>query len=151
MASIVKQFYLEDAKKNMVKAVPFGNKKEEAGANIKTIITGAIAVSIFILLIIIVNLLNLNAATTYTRIREVAVRRMIGSGKLNIVIQLCIENALIIITSLILSFFFFMNFLLPLVNAITGLGFGEMLFKWHHNYPLVIAFVVVGLIFVFIS
>ena len=151
MASIVKQFYPEDTKKNTLKSIPFGNRKEEAGADVKTIITGAIAVSIFILLITIVNLLNLNAATTYTRIREVAVRQMIGSGKLNIVVQFCIENALIIITSLVLSFFFFINFLLPQVNTITGSGFGEMLFKWHHDYPVMLVFVIVAFIIVFVA
>lgn len=151
IARIVKQFYVEDNRKNTVKTAPFSKMKDEAGADVKTIITGAIAASVFILLIIIVNLLNLNAATMYSRTKEVAVRQMIGSGKRNIVIQLCIENALIILFSLVAGFFFFASVLLPQVNAITDSGFEEMCFKWHHDYPVVVVFVIVAFIIVLIA
>ncbi len=151
IARIVKQFYAEDNRKNTVKTAPFSNMKDEAGADVKTIITGAVAASVFILLIIIVNLLNLNAATMYSRTKEVGVRQMIGSGKRNIVIQFCIENALIILFSLVAGFFFFAYVLLPQVNAITGSGFEEMWFNWHHDYPVVLVFVIVAFIIVLIA
>ncbi|MCW3111903.1 MAG: acidobacterial duplicated orphan ABC-type permease-like protein, partial [Segetibacter sp.] len=151
LARIVKQFYPEDTRKNTLKAVPFANMKEEAGANVKIIITGAIAVSVFILLIIIVNLLNLNAATMYNRTKEVAVRRMIGSGKRNIIVQFCIENALVIITSLVAGFFLFIDILLPQVNAITGKRFGEIWFQLNHDYPVILVFIVVTVIIILIA
>jgi putative ABC transport system permease protein len=151
LARIVKQFYPEDTRKNTLKAVPFANMKEEAGANVKIIITGAIAVSVFILLIIIVNLLNLNAATMYNRTKEVAVRRMIGSGKGNIIVQFCIENALVIITSLVAGFFLFIDILLPQVNEITGKRFGEIWFQLNHDYPVILVFIVVTVIIILIA
>ncbi|MCW3107776.1 MAG: acidobacterial duplicated orphan ABC-type permease-like protein [Segetibacter sp.] len=151
MARIVKQFYPEDTRKNTVKSVPFANMKEEAGANVKIIITGAIAVSVFILLIIIVNLLNLNAATMYNRTKEVAVRRMIGSGKKNIIVQFCTENGILILISLIAGFLLFTNVLLPQVNTITGSRFGEIWFQFRHDYPVMLVFIIVAFIITLIA
>ena len=151
IARIVKQFYAEEHKNSIVKTVPFADIKQEAGANVKAIITGAVAASVFILLIIIVNLLNLNAATMFSRTKEVAVRQMIGSGKLTIAAQFCLENALIILTSLAVGFLFFINFLLPKVNEITTSGFGEVGFTWFHDYPVIIVFLVVAIIIILIA
>ncbi|GEO09202.1 ABC transporter permease [Segetibacter aerophilus] len=151
IAGIVKQFYAEDTKKNTIKSVPFSKMREEAGANVKVIITGAIAVIVFILLIIVVNLLNLNAATMYNRTKEVAVRRMIGSGNRSIIVQFCMENALIIFISLLAGFFLFTDVLLPEVNAITGSRFGEIWFKLDHDYPVILAFLVVSIIIVLVA
>ncbi len=151
ITQIIKQFYSEEQKKAVVKTVPFADIKQEAGANVNAIITGAVAASVFILLIIVVNLLNLNAATMLSRTKEVAVRQMIGSGKLSIAAQFCLENALIIFTSFIAGFLFFINFLLPKVNEITNAGFGEVSFKWFHDYPVIIVFTITALIIILIA
>lgn len=150
-ARLVQQFSQGDGKKNVVKAVSFASKRDEADATIKTIVTSAIGASVFILLIIIVNLLNLNAATMFSRTKEVAVRQMIGSGKLNIIIQFCIENALVVLFSLGLGFLFFINFLLPQVNKIISSQFGELQFLWHHDYTMLLLFIGIALLVVLVA
>lgn len=150
-ARIVQQFYQGDGKKNVVKAASFAGKRDEAQSIVKLIVTSAIAASVFILLIIIVNLLNLNAATMFSRTKEVAVRQMIGSGKRNIMIQFCIENALVILLSCILGFLFFINFLLPQANAIIGSGFRELQFQWYHDYPMLLLFTGLAVLVVLVA
>ncbi|HZF65005.1 MAG TPA: ABC transporter permease [Chitinophagaceae bacterium] len=137
---VVQQFYAPEHKGSTVKTAPFSEKRDEAGATIKAIISSAIAASIFILIIVVVNLLNLNAATMFSRTKEVAVRQMVGSGRRSIVAQFCIENAVVILFSLGAGFILFLNLLLPQVNAIIGIRFGELQFQWDHNYPVVLVF-----------
>jgi putative ABC transport system permease protein len=69
---------------------------------------------------------------------------MIGSGKKSIVIQFCLENALIIFSSLLLGFYIFSKILLPGVNKIIGVQLREMVFTWNHDYPLVFLFLLVA-------
>jgi putative ABC transport system permease protein len=123
-----------------VKTAPFGKEETKQGATIKAIITSAIAASAFILIIIIVNLLNLNAATMFSRTKEVAVRQMVGSGRQNIIVQFCIENAMVILFSLGAGFLFFLYILLPQVNKTIGSRFGELAFDLRHDYPVVVLF-----------
>jgi putative ABC transport system permease protein len=145
---VVQQFYAPEHKSSMVKTEPFANKREEAGATIKAIITSAIAASVFILLIIIVNLLNLNAATMFSRTKEVAVRQMVGSGKRHIFLQFCTENALVILFSLGIGFLFFAYVLLPQVTGIIGSQFGALSFDWQHDYPVFLLILTVAVLVV---
>src|SRR5690606_9256612 len=71
---------------------------------------------------------NLNMATALGRSKEVAVRRIIGSGKGNIVLQFCLENALLMIVSLIIAFGIFLTVLLPWTSGIVGGQLGELYF-----------------------
>ncbi len=144
--SIVKLNYQNENKKNRVLAIPFSRIGEENGQTNMTIIKGSIGAAIFILLIILVNLINLNAATMYSRAKEVAVRQMIGGTKKNIVIQFCIENGLIVFSSLILAWIMFTMLLLPQVNGILKDKFGEISTRIEKDYPLIIFFTGLGLI-----
>ena len=144
--SIVKLNYQNDNKKNRVLAVPFSRIGDENGQTNRTIIKGSVGAAIFILLIILVNLINLNAATMYSRAKEVAVRQMIGGTKRNIVIQFCIENGLIVFASLVLAWIMFTILLLPQVNDILKDKFGEISTRIEKDYPLIIFFTGLGLI-----
>jgi putative ABC transport system permease protein len=139
---IVQQFYAADPRNTEVRAVAFKDIKKEGNTNVKAIITGAIAASAFILLIITFNLLNLNAASIVSRTKEVAVRQIIGSGKKAIIFQFFIENGLIIFTSLLSAFLLFNYFLLPQVNLLLGDYFGEMLLSWKSDYLLIVVFII---------
>lgn len=137
-----------EAKKNTVKTAPFAHITQEGDTTIRTIIAGAVAAAVFILLIVIVNLLNLNAATMFTRTKEVAVRQMLGSGKQSIIAQFCVENALVILLSLLAGFLFFTNFLLPQMNKIVSPNFGELVFQWHQDYFLFLGFALTILVLI---
>jgi len=138
--TIFQQYSPPEAKVNTVRTAPFAQITQEGNTTISTIIAGAVAAAVFILLIVIVNLLNLNAATMFTRTKEVAVRQMLGSGKRSIITQFCVENALIILFSLLAGYVFFANFLLPEMNKIISVSFGELLFRWQQDYLLFLLF-----------
>jgi putative ABC transport system permease protein len=151
IAKIVKQFYVDEAKQSIVKVVPFSQQKTEGDPLIGSIITGAIASAVFIVLVMIANLLNLNTALVFSRTKEVAVRRIIGSGKRSIVYQFCIENALLVFASLLLGFSLFSRLLLPQVNTVMSSGFGELQFQWQHDYSLIVLFILVAVLIVLVA
>ncbi|MEP7110120.1 MAG: ABC transporter permease [Ferruginibacter sp.] len=146
IAKLVALNYAPTRKTDKVKAVPFTNMRNEAGPVINIIIKGSVGTAIFILLIVLVNLLNLNTAIMYTRSREVAVRQIMGSGKANIIKQFCLENALIVFLSLILGGLIFINILLPQLNTMYGSRFGEVSLSPGKDYLFVLVFIVIGII-----
>ena len=147
IADIVKLNYAPDQKDNRVFAVPFSKITQENSTLIGVIIKGAVGAGIFILLIILLNLINLNTAAMYSRAKEVAVRQMIGSSKKNIIMQFCIENGLIVFISVVLAWIFFSLLLLPNVNDLVKDKFGEIETGIIKDYPLIILFTGIGLLF----
>jgi len=146
IAKLVTLNYAPDRNTDKVRAVQFANMRNEAGPIINVIIKGSIGTSIFILLIILVNLLNLNTASMYNRSKEVAVRQIIGSGKTSIIKQFCLENALIVFSSILLAALLFNNILLPQLNNMYGSRFGDLSISLRKDYVFVLIFVVIGII-----
>lgn len=126
IAGIVRQHYAPEKRNSVVKVVPFTQLKKELGNTVHKIILGAVAAAVFVLLIVIVNLINLNMATAFTRAKEIAIRRTVGSSKLNTIIQFCVENGLIMVISLVFGFAIFRLMLLNLVNEVVGQRLGEL-------------------------
>jgi putative ABC transport system permease protein len=143
---IVALNYAEGRKTDKIRAVPFANMRNEAGPIVNVIIKGSIGTALFILLIVVVNLLNLNTAGMYNRSREVAVRQIIGSGRLNILKQFCLENALVVFTSLVLATLLFTNILLPQLNNMYGTRFGNFSIDIARDYPFLLVFVCIGIV-----
>ena len=80
----------------------------------KIYILTLLAIGVFIILIACINFINLNIARAFNRAREIGVRKTLGAGKTQLLIQFCIETALIcfiaislglLLSSLILPFF----------------------------------------------
>ncbi len=69
----------------------------------KRILHALTFVGIFILLIAIVNFINLVTATATARAKEVGVRKIVGSTWANLVRQFIVENALLVISTIIIS------------------------------------------------
>lgn len=147
---VAQSFYHPDHKKNQLALIPFKDfVKSETGDITQVIVKGAIGTICFILLIMIANLINLNAATMLGRAKEVGLKKILGSSKRQIVLQFCVENALIVFVSLFLAFLLFKFLLVPQVNTIMQARFGSMLPDIHHDYPLGLWFVA-GSIFIVI-
>jgi putative ABC transport system permease protein len=144
IAKIVATNYAAESKKSVIKAVPFNKMKDEAGPLVAVIIKGSVGAAIFVLLIIIVNLINLNAATMYSRSKEVGVRQMMGSGKRNIIIQFCVENGLMVLFSIICGTLLFVYALLPGMNKFTAERFGESAIDIKNDYPFLVFFILIG-------
>jgi putative ABC transport system permease protein len=151
IAAIVTQHYSADRKNDKVVAIPFTKISEENGSLIRLIIKGSIGAGLFILLIILVNLVNLNAAGLYSRAKEVAVRQMIGGSKKSIILQFCIENGLIVFISVVLGWIIFSIFLLPQINDLIKDRFGEIAISLQADYPLILLFTGIGLLFTILA
>ncbi|MEM9144110.1 MAG: FtsX-like permease family protein, partial [Bacteroidota bacterium] len=113
---------------------------------VRIIINGSIAASFFVLLIVLVNLLNLNTSTMFRRTKDIAVRKILGSGKKGVVLQFCIENGILVFISILISGGLFLGMLLPKMNSIYGPDFGEIQFGLAKDYPVILGAIALGLL-----
>lgn len=142
---IVARNYVDDSGIDKIIAVPYNQIREDYNPTIGTIIKGSIATSIFVLLIVLVNLLNLNSSIMYGRTKELAVRKIIGSGRKSIVWEFCVENGLLVFTSLFLAALLFIQVLQPQLNQLYGDQFGQTSFHPFNDYPLLLVYLSLGL------
>ena len=77
------------------------------------------AIAIFILLIACVNFINLSTAQSSSRAKEVAMRKVLGGNRKNLIAQFLTESLLISVLSFILAILLIL-FLLPLFNQLTA-------------------------------
>jgi putative ABC transport system permease protein len=77
------------------------------------------AIALFMLLIACINFMNLSTASAAKRAREVGIRKVMGSVKLQLVKQFLIESMLITIIALLIALAIAQS-VLPLFNNITG-------------------------------
>jgi putative ABC transport system permease protein len=152
MNRLATTFFHPDKRKNELTLSPYKDfVKNEAGDIVQVIIKGQVGTIAFILLIMIANLINLNAATMFSRAKEVAVKKMLGSSKRQIILQFCIENGLIVFASLCLAFVLFNYLLLPQINTIVESKFGTVVPSMNHDYPLALWFIAGSLLIVIIA
>ncbi|HLY69665.1 MAG TPA: ABC transporter permease [Puia sp.] len=147
IAAITKLNYPPEEKGNKVHSVPYKQITQENAPLIGVIIKGALGAGFVILLIVFLNLINLNTAGLYTRTKEVAVKQMLGGSRRSIVLQFCIENGLVVFLSVLLAWFIFSLLLLPAVNEVAQDKFGEIETGIVKDYPLIMLFAGVGLLF----
>ncbi len=129
-----------------IKLMPFAGMRTDAIPVVDTIISGSIAASVFVLLIVLINLLNLNASTMYRRTKDMAVRKILGGSKRNIVVQFCIENGILVFASILISALLFLGILLPKLNDIYGADFGKISFTVENDYPVILFAMALGLL-----
>ncbi len=67
----------------------------------KVYIIALMAIGIFILLIACINFINLNVARAFTRAREVGVRKTLGAGNWNLILQFWTETVLVCLIALL--------------------------------------------------
>lgn len=151
IASIVKSNYTPEEKDSKVFAIPFNKILQEQSNLIGVIIKGAIGAGMFILLIILVNLINLNTAGMYSRSKEVAVRQMIGGSRKNVITQFCFENGLVVFISVLFAWLLFSLLLLPVINGMIKDKWGEIETGIAKDYPLIILFAGIGILFTIIA
>ncbi len=100
------------------------------------------AIGLFILLIACVNFMNLSTARSSNRAREVGIRKVLGSNRLNLVIQFLAESFLVTLVATLIALF--MAFaLLPLFNQLAG---KQLVITWHLIYgalPAILFIVVI--------
>ncbi|MBC7417302.1 MAG: ABC transporter permease [Pedobacter sp.] len=75
-------------------------------------------IAAFILLIACINFVNLSTASAANRAKEVGVRKVIGSTKIQLIKQFLVESALLVFIALLLSFII-IQVILPVFNTIS--------------------------------
>ena len=94
------------------------NNEVEANSDIRYVYIFSIT-AIFILLIACINFMNLATARSATRSKEVGVRKVLGSNKIQLVKQFLIESFLLTFISIIIAIFLVEAFL-PSFNNLAG-------------------------------
>ena len=116
---------------------PLGNRKY-------LIIFGVIA--FFILIIASINFMNLSTARSLSRAKEVSLRKVVGSGKKELIRQFLFESVFLSIISLIIAIMLVMLLLKPF-NGLVGLNLeiGDI-FRWYMIPAFLILAILVGLL-----
>lgn len=143
---LVQKNYPNPEKFASIKAMHFSDARMDSIPVVKTIINGSIAAAFFVLLIVLVNLLNLNASTMFRRTKDIAVRKILGGSKKSVVVQFCMENGILVFLSILISGFLFLAILLPQLNTIYGADFGEISFTLANDYPIVLYAIALGIL-----
>ncbi len=143
---LVQENYVDPSTIAGMDVMPYTEMRTDIIPVVDTIIGGSIAASMFVLLIILVNLLNLNTSTMFKRTKDIAVRKVLGSNKKSIVIQFCVENGILVFISLIISVLLFLLVNLPRLNDTFGPEFGTISFDIFNDYPIVVGIIGIGII-----
>ncbi len=146
VTQLAKQNYSDPSMIAEMKVMPYAEMRTDIIPVVDTIIGGSIAASIFVLLIILVNLLNLNTSTMLRRTKDIAVRKVLGGSKKNMIVQFCIENGILVFVSVLISFMLFILVNLPRLNDTFGPEFGRISFDILKDYPIVVAIVGIGIL-----
>ncbi len=117
--------------------------EEEAGGDITYIYVLA-AVAVFILLISSINYINLTTARSLKRLKEVGIRKVMGSSKAHLVTQFMAEAAFLVLISIFLSVILLI-LLLPAFNFVVdkNLNISDLL-SAHVAIALGVIFLVMG-------
>ncbi|MES3016590.1 MAG: ABC transporter permease [Bacteroidota bacterium] len=104
----------------------------EPAGNIQYVYISAI-IGLIILIIACINFMNLSTAQSAGRAKEVGVRKVIGSGRQNLVRQFLTESLLTAVVAFVISGFLAAG-LLPLLNKLAGKEI--ILLDWSHLWLL---------------
>lgn len=141
---LVKENYTDSALIAGMGVMPYSEMRSDIIPVVDTIISGSIAASLFVLLIILVNLLNLNTSTMFKRTKDIAVRKVLGSSNKSVVLQFCIENGILVFVSILISGILFLTVNLPRLNDTFGPEFGRISFDIFKDYPVVLGIFAIG-------
>jgi putative ABC transport system permease protein len=103
----------------------------------KWLISGAIAIAGFIILIISINLINLNAAISLTRAKEVGVRKVTGSTLRQILIQFWVESGIVLLASLSVAVVFAVSYLISRFNEFRHERM-QLIVSWEQDYVTIL-------------
>lgn len=136
----VKTYFAEDAKNRKVHLLPFKDFIFHENPGFKWMLYGATSMVVFILLIISINLLNLNVASSLTRAKEIAVRKVTGSTLRQILIQFWTESGIVLLASLGISVILAIYYLVPQFNEFRQ-GRMQLVLDWEHDYVTILTLV----------
>lgn len=106
------------------------------------------AIAVFMVVLAVFNYINISLAMVMKRMKEIGIRKVIGSRRRQLIFQFLIENFLLTLVAMVFALLIAGSFLLPAFNDISG-GYLEMNVLGHVN---LLVFLVSLLLFItFIS
>ncbi|RNL55704.1 ABC transporter permease [Pedobacter jejuensis] len=134
--------YYKDGKRPGLKAVSIANVHANPPFQTSWVekLKPIVGISVFLLVISIINFVNLATAQSVQRAKEVGVKKVLGSYKAQLISQFLIESALQSVSALFLSIVL-VEVVLPLFNA----HFNVQLSFWHNAQLLTTLSELVGL------
>jgi putative ABC transport system permease protein len=136
--SFAKKHFSEEVKDRRIRVAPLTDYIHYENPGFKWMIYGSVAISSFIILIISINLINLNTAISFTRAKEVAVRKVTGSTLRQILIQFWIESGVVLFCSLIISVLFGLLYLVPRFNEYRKERM-QLVISWEQDYAALLS------------
>jgi len=124
--------------------VPNGNGYRPIGNRTYLVIFGVIA--FFILVIASINFMNLSTARSLSRAKEVSLRKVVGSGRSQLIKQFLFESVFLSLISLFIAILMVMLMLRPFNNLVgLNLEMGD-LSRWYMILSFILLAILVGLL-----
>jgi len=103
-------------------------------------------IAFFVLIIASINFMNLSTARSLSRAREVSLRKVVGSGRKQLIRQFLFESVFLSIISLVFALILVMVLLNPFNNLVgLSLEFGDI-FRWYMVPSFITLAILVGLL-----
>jgi len=141
--AFAKTHFSDEVKDRKIRIAPLKDYIHYENPSFKWLIYGSVAIASFIVLIISINLVNLNTAISFTRAKEVAVRKVTGSTLRQILIQFWTESGIVLAVSLLISVLFGVSYLVPRFNEFRKERM-QLVVSWDQDYVTILT--LVGLI-----
>lgn len=130
--AFVKSHFHSEGQKRQIRLAPLEEYIHYENPNFRWMIYGAITIAVFIVLIISINMVNLNTAMSFTRVKEVAVRKVTGSTLGQVLAQFWTESALVLVGSLLIAVVFGILYLVPQFNEFRE-GRMQLVVNWQQD------------------
>lgn len=141
LPDFIKRYYEKDAQDRTLALLSFETLFEKYYGN-STYVYALLWIALFILAVVSINFINLTTAVSFGRMREIAVRRVIGSSRGQLVGLFLTESLIVSLFSVVLGLSL-VSFSIESVNKALHL---ELSFNPFHNWPLLAC--LAGVIFI---
>jgi putative ABC transport system permease protein len=124
----------------------FDSRMENMGDHItnKSTLWTLALIALFILVMACINFVNLSTVQAVNRSKEIGVRKVLGSGRWNLLWQILGETALVVIASILLAIGL-AELCLPYIKHVSSITEDISLFNWQTGFYLASLFILVTL------
>ncbi|GGM79217.1 ABC transporter permease [Dyadobacter beijingensis] len=130
--AFAKTHFHADGQKRQIRIAALEEYIHYQNPTFRWMIYGAITIAVFIVLIISINMVNLNTAMSFTRVKEVAVRKVTGSTLGQVLAQFWMESAIVLLGSLAIAMVFGVLYLVPQFNEFRQ-GRMQLIVNWQQD------------------
>ncbi|WP_136468265.1 ABC transporter permease [Flagellimonas onchidii] len=107
----------------------------------KNILSISTVIALFILLIALINFVNLATAQSYSRSKEVGIRKVVGSERRHLILQFIFENSLVIVLASLISIIAIKGLLMLLNDYLTVIDLQLRFLPEHFLYIILTAII----------